>query len=103
MRNWVSGWSTAQRAVVVVAWAGVLLAGWDWAQRMGGWPFADDGGWFNYAPNAGVAFSGPGPTLLLNPGLRLAVQLALVAGWAVPSFWLLSVTPRVAGDDRPEG
>jgi hypothetical protein len=54
----VSGWSTAQRVVIVVAWAGVLQAIWAWLRNdVFNHAFGDNEGWFNYAPNSGVVFS----------------------------------------------
>ncbi len=96
MRKRVVQWSTAQRAVVAVGWAGVVWALWVWVIS-DGWTytFSENDGWFNYAPNSGVVFSGDVPSpLLTNPTLRLALQLVFVLVWALPSFWLFSVGSR---------
>lgn len=96
MRKRVARWSTAQRAVVSVGWAGVLYSVWGWFLSDGwNFTFGPNDGWFNYAPNSGVVFSGGGPSLLItNPTLRAVVQLVFVLVWALASFWLFSVTLR---------
>ncbi|MFN7151593.1 MAG: hypothetical protein ACK4V6_19195 [Microthrixaceae bacterium] len=100
MRKRVAKWSTAQRAVVAVGWAGVLYGVWEWFVRDGwNYTFGPNDGWFNYAPNAGVVFSGELPSLMVtNPTLRFAVQVVFVLVWALPSFWLFSVS-EPADDD----
>jgi hypothetical protein len=103
MRERVSTWSTAQRAVVAVGWAGVLYGVWGWFVRDGwNYTFGPNDGWFNYAPNSGVVFSGELPSLLVtNPTLRLVVQLVFILLWMLPSFWLFSLT-RAAGEGDVE-
>lgn len=106
----MSRWSTAQRVVVVVAWAGLLRAIWTWVGNDGlAYTFGANEGWFNYAPNAGVVFSGAGPPLwMTNPTLTMVTQIAFVVLWLAPSFWLLGLRPAVetaegtlpAPDDR---
>jgi hypothetical protein len=85
----MSRWTTAQRVVIVVAWAGVLQAIWTWLRNDG--VDSSDGGWFNYAPNSGVVFSPDPPWPLINPTAAIAIQVLLVVLWAAPSFWLLGV------------
>lgn len=103
MRKRVATWSTAQRAVVAVGWAGVVSAVWGWVSS-DGWTytFGNDDGWYNYAPNSGAVFS-PGGTsaLIFNPTLRLALQLVVVMVWFLPSFWLFSVA-SIAGEEGVE-
>jgi hypothetical protein len=103
MRERVSTWSTAQRSVVAVGWAGVLYGVWGWFVRDGwNYTFGPNDGWFNYAPNSGVVFSGELPSLLVtNPTLRLVVQLVFILLWMLPSFWLFSLT-RAAGEGDVE-
>lgn len=91
----MSGWSTAQRVVVVVGWAGLLQAIWIWVQHDGlNYTFGDNDGWFNYAPNSGEVFSGSGPSVwITNPTLTMVTQIAFVVLWLASSFWLLGVRP----------
>lgn len=91
----MGGLTTAQRVVVVVAWAGVLWALSTWVFRDGlQYTFGDNEGWYNYAPNSGVVFSGSGPPWwMTNPTARMLADLLVVVLWAVPSFWLLGVRP----------
>ncbi len=93
MRKRVAKWTTAQRAVVAVGWAGVLYSVWGWFVRDGwNYTFGPNDGWFNYAPNSGVVFSGELPSLMVtNPTLRSLVLLVFVLVWALPSFWLFSI------------
>ena len=102
MRKRVSRWSTAQRVVVVVGWAGLLQAIWIWLRSDGlAYTFGDDSGWFNYAPNSGVVFSGGGPSLwMTNPTLTMVTQIGFVVLWLVSSFWLLGIRPVDGTADR---
>lgn len=86
-------WNRAQRAVIVVAWGAVLFVLWEWIEG-GAW--ANDG-WFNYAPNSGVVFSGS--VFQTNPALRLIGQVVSIGLWAAPSVWLLSDRRSLPPDD----
>jgi hypothetical protein len=102
MRKRVSRWTTAQRVVIVVAWAGVLQALWAWLRNDGfNHAFGDNEGWFNYAPDSGVVFSPGGgpPWSLTNPTATTAIEIALVLLWLVTSFWLLGVRPVEESSD----
>jgi hypothetical protein len=82
----------AQRIVLVIA-AGA-------AARVFQWWLLDnhgsDSGWFNYAPNSGLALS---PTERFSPFIVAIGSLALLAGWATISLWLLA-PPRHHEDGR---
>jgi len=49
-------------------------------------PLGDDGGWFNYAPNSGLAYS---PFDERPPALVAAVWLLAIATWTGVAVWLL--------------
>lgn len=91
----MGGWSTAQRAVVIVGWAGLLRAIWIWVQNDGPqFTFGDNDGWYNYAPNTGAVFSGGGPPFwITNPTVTMLTEMAFVVLWLATSFWLLGVRP----------
>ena len=100
----MSGWSTAQRVVIVVAWAGVLQAIWTWLRTDGfDYAFGNDGGWFNYAPNSGIVFSPGGgpPWSVTTPTATVLIEIAFVVLWLVTSFWLLGVRPKPDAPEAP--
>jgi hypothetical protein len=49
-------------------------------------PFSSDGGWFNYAPNSGLAYS---PFDAKPPAVVAAVWLVAIATWTGVAVWLL--------------
>lgn len=94
-------WNLAQRVVFVIAYALALWILWEWLESAGWHQFGDDSGWFNYAPNSGVGFSGGLPALRTNLPLRAGTQLSLVVLWAAPSVWLLRAQARSSESGSP--
>ncbi len=89
-----------------VALASAIVWGLGAAGVVASWIRAEPAGWFNYAPNSGVVFLGPGgrwgqvgPTLLMVAGLVLVA--ACLVGSAVANrggwrTWQASVWPQLA-------
>lgn len=77
-----AGWNIAQRVVIVIALAAALLVFGLWLTHLG----SERVGWFGYAPLRSIPPVARGGI----PGwARMLIWLALVAAWAVPSFFLL--------------
>lgn len=73
-----------QRGVVVVALglATRILQWWLLEEH------SAQGGWFNYAPNSGLAY---GPPDRFSPVVVAVGSLVLVAAWCAASIWVLNV------------
>ena len=85
-----------QRIVIVVALG--------FAMRVLQWWLLEDhdlrDGWFNYAPNSGLAYS---PANRFSPVVFGLGSLALLAAWCVASVWLLAMRPKTEDpDDRDQ-
>lgn len=78
----------AQRLVIVVAYGVAIWVLWGWIEVEGWRQLGADSLSTTYGPETGVVLDG-GRELRTNVGLRLIVQLGLVALWTVPSLWLL--------------
>jgi len=87
--------SLPQRVVVVVA-LGLAARILDW------WLLEEHGarsGWFNYAPNSGLAF---GPSERFSPLVVSIGGLAFVAAWCAASIWVLDDRRRDETKGDPE-
>jgi hypothetical protein len=86
--------SLPQRIVVVVA-LGLAARVLDW------WLLEEHGaqsGWFNYAPNSGLAY---GPPERFSPLVVAVGSLILVTAWCTASIWVLHSRPTNHAERNP--
>lgn len=84
-----------QRVVIVVALGlAARIVQWWLLEEHG-----TEGGWFNYAPNSGLAY---GPPERFSPLVVAVGSLALLAAWCAASVWLLNVRPPKGDEVEPE-
>lgn len=77
-----------QRIILVVAWGAIMAIAAVTVNRL---LAHEDGGWFAYAPNTGVAFSPGGTSAIWRECL---VWVGAVALWVGPSYWIVRARQR---------
>ena len=90
--------NTAQRILLVAAYGIALWVVWGWIEVEGWRQIGADSLTTSWAPSTGVVLDGANE-LRTNVGLRLWVQLGLIAVWIAPSLWLLRDRRSTDQDD----